>query len=345
MDRPRVFVLYTGGTIGMRATAGGYVPEPGRLAERVHAMPELEMPGMPEVTLEECDPLLDSADMRPADWLRIADRIAHHYDDYDGFVVLHGTDTMAYTASALPFMLQGLAKPVILTGAQIPLGFIRSDARDNLVTSLAIAARGDVPEVCVYFAEKLMRGCRSVKVDADGLDAFASPNYPSLGTAGIDIKIRPELVRDPGTELRALHVQPLDGPVVAALRLFPGISGRLLMNVLQPPLQGLVLETYGVGNGPALDAEFMGALRRATTREENPIVVVATSQCVRGTVDHSGYATGAALRDAGVRSGRDMTTEAALAKLYYLIRCGHGPERIAELIEQDLVGELTVPRS
>lgn len=340
MARPRVFVLYTGGTIGMGATDAGYAPEPGDLARRVRALPELEAPGMPEIELEECDPLLDSADMQPSDWLRMAERIEANYDRFDGFVILHGTDTMAYTASALPFMLQGLAKPVILTGAQIPIGRVRSDARDNLVTSLTIAARGDVPEVTVYFAEKLMRGCRTVKVNADGLDAFASPNYPPLGEAGIEIRIRHELVRRPGRHLETLHVHPLDGPVVAALRLFPGISARMLDNFLRPPLQGVVLETYGVGNGPARDKEFLAVLRRATSGPE-PIVIVATSQCVRGTVDHAGYATGAALRDAGVRSGRDMTSEAALAKLYYLIRSGHDAAEVAALVERDLVGELT----
>lgn len=346
MNRKRVLVVYTGGTIGMRETADGYAPEPGDLAQRVRAMPELFARDMPEIVIEECDPLLDSADMLPADWLRIADVIAENYADFDGFVVLHGTDTMAYTASALPFMLRGLAKPVILTGSQIPLGRVRSDAHDNLITSLAIAARGDVPEVCIYFAEKLMRGCRTVKVNADGLDAFASPNFPALGTAGIHIRIRSELVRRPTeTEaggLDALHVQPLDGPVVAALRLFPGISARMLDHILRPPLQGLVLETYGVGNGPARDGALMDVLRRATAPPD-PIVIVATSQCVRGTVDHSGYATGAALRAAGLRSGSDMTSEAALAKLYFLIRSGLPPEEIAVQVERNLVGELTEP--
>ncbi|MEZ5979021.1 MAG: asparaginase [Planctomycetota bacterium] len=340
MSRPRVLVVYTGGTIGMRATAAGYAPEPGHLANEVRELEELGAPGMPEVEIEEQEPLLDSADMRPADWLRIAGVIERNYEAFDGFVVLHGTDTMAYTASALPFMLRGLAKPVILTGAQIPIGRLRSDARDNLVTSLAIAARGDVPEVCVYFAEKLMRGCRTVKVNADGLDAFASPNYPVLGEAGIDITIHAERVREPGERLDAIHVQPLDGPIVGALRLFPGISAALLENVLRAPLQGLVLETYGVGNGPARDREFVRVLERATGGPD-PIVVVATSQCVRGTVDLSGYATGRALRDAGVRSGADMTSEAALAKLYYLIRLGLPADEIAARVERDEVGELT----
>jgi len=340
MSRPNVFVLYTGGTIGMRPSASGFAPEGGYLAELMAGMPELSGPEMPDFVLEECEPLLDSANMRPADWLRIAARIEENYDAFDGFVVLHGTDTMAYTASALPFMLRGLAKPVVLTGSQIPMGRARSDARDNLVTSLAIAARGDVPEVCVYFAERLMRGCRTVKVNADGLDAFDSPNHPALGEAGIEIRIRHELVRRPGRELETLEVQPLDGPIVGALRLFPGIDAKLLENVLRPPLQGIVLETYGIGNGPARDAAFLEVLKRATSGPD-PIVVVATSQCVRGTVDLTSYATGAALREAGVVSGHDMTTEAALAKLYYLIRCGYGSEEIAGEMGRDLVGELT----
>lgn len=340
MSRPNVYVLYTGGTIGMRPSASGYAPEGGYLSELMGDMPELSGPEMPDFVLEECDPLLDSANMRPADWLRIAGHIERNYDAFDGFVVLHGTDTMAYTASALPFMLQGLAKPVILTGSQIPMGRARSDGRDNLMTSLAIAARGDVPEVCVYFAEKLMRGCRTVKVNADGLDAFDSPNYPPIGVAGIDIKIRHEHVRAAGEELEPLRVQPLDGPIVSALRLFPGISAQMLSNVLRAPLQGLVLETYGIGNGPANDDAFLEVLRQATSGPD-PIVVVATSQCVRGTVDLASYATGAALREVGVRSGHDMTTEAALAKLYYLIRTGLSPAEIADLVECNLVGELT----
>ena len=345
MGKKRVLVVYTGGTIGMRATtASGFEPQAGDLTRRIENMPELAAPEMPAVVIEECDPLLDSADMRPGDWLRIADIIARNYADFDGFVVLHGTDTMAYTASALPFMLRGLAKPVILTGSQIPIGRVRSDARDNLITSLVIAARGDVPEVCVYFAEKLMRGCRTVKVNADRLEAFESPNYPLLGKVGIRIDIRHELLRQPlatkGGRLEPLRVQPLDGPVVAALRLFPGISAEMLDNVLRPPLQGLVLEAYGVGNGPARDREFLDVLRRATAPPDD-IVVVATSQCVRGSVDHSGYATGAALRAAGVRSGADMTSEAALAKLYFLIRSGLSQAEIADQIERDLVGELT----
>ena len=187
----RLYIAYTGGTIGMSRTPDGYAPAPGFLAAQMAAMPELADPRMPGYDIHEYDPLLDSSNMRPADWVRIGHDIVAHYDAYDGFIVLHGTDTMAYTASALPFFLQGLGKPVIVTGSQIPLCEIRNDARANLITSMLIAAEYPVPEVCLYFGGKLLRGCRAVKVDADGLEAFDSPKYPPLGVAGVEIQIDP----------------------------------------------------------------------------------------------------------------------------------------------------------
>ena len=187
----RLYIAYTGGTIGMSRTPDGYAPAPGFLAAQMAAMPELADPRMPGYDIHEYDPLLDSSNMRPADWVRIGQDIVAHYDAYDGFLVLHGTDTMAYTASALPFFLQGLRKPVIVTGSQIPLCEIRNDARANLITSMLIAAEYPLPEVCLYFGGKLLRGCRSVKVDADGLEAFDSPKYPPLGVAGVEIQIDP----------------------------------------------------------------------------------------------------------------------------------------------------------
>ncbi|MCU1348290.1 MAG: ansA, partial [Acidobacteria bacterium] len=183
--KKRVYVAYTGGTIGMERTAGGYVPRPGYLQKQMAAMPELRHASMPKFTIHEYAPLLDSSNMTPREWVKIAHDIARHYDDYDGFVVLHGTDTMAYTSSALPFMLHGLRKPVIISGSQIPLCEVRNDARENLITSLLIAATYDIPEVCLYFGGKLLRGCRAVKVSADGFAAFDSPNHPPLGTVGI----------------------------------------------------------------------------------------------------------------------------------------------------------------
>jgi L-asparaginase len=262
----RVYIADTGGTIGMKKTAEGYAPAPGYLAEQMATMPELQNEGMPAYDIHQYDPLLDSSNMTPADWVKIAHDIATHYDEYDGFIVLHGTDTMAYTASALPFMLQGLQKPVIFTGSQIPLCEVRNDARENLITALLIAADYPIAEVCLYFGNKLLRGCRAVKVDADGFAAFDSPNYPPLGTVGIDIEINWQLAQSPAGRWRALTVTKMGQTRIGALRLFPGISAEIVSHILQPPLQGLVLEAYGVGNGPSSDKAFMAALEEAADR-------------------------------------------------------------------------------
>ena len=336
--RKRVYIAYTGGTIGMQRTRDGYSPEPGYLQQQMSAMPELTHRSMPSFTIHEYDPLLDSSNMTPREWVKIARDIAEHYDHYDAFLVLHGTDTMAYTSSALPFLLHGLGKPVIVTGSQIPLCEIRNDARENLITSLLIAANHPVPEVCLYFGGKLLRGCRAVKVSADGFAAFDSPNVPPLGNVGIDIEINWEDVRRPRAKQK-FEVQPMVGRVVvSALRLFPGITPELVRNVLRPPLQGLVLEAYGVGNGPDHDAELLDAIADATSRG---VVIVDCTQCLEGSVMLGEYAAGSALARAGVISGFDLTAEAALAKLYYLFGRGYAPERVKREMQKDLRGELT----
>jgi len=337
MTRKRVYIAHTGGTIGMNRTRNGYGPQLGYLQEQMDAMPELEHPSIPQFTIHDYDPLLDSSNMTPVEWVTIARDIAQHHDEYDGFIVLHGTDTMAYTASALPFMLEGLRKPVVITGSQIPLCEVRNDARENLITSLLIAANYEIPEVCLYFGGKLLRGCRSTKVSADGFAAFDSPNFPPLGEVGIDIEVNWNLVRKSNGS-GALHVHELGTPVVSALRLFPGISPDLLRNVLRPPLQGLVLEAYGVGNGPDQDRDFINALTEATRRG---VVIVDCTQCLEGTVNLGEYAAGSALARAGVISGYDMTAEAALAKLYYLFSRGLQPARVKREMQKDLRGELT----
>ena len=337
MKRKRVYIAYTGGTIGMNRTRAGYLPEGGYLQQQLREMPELRHPSMPSVTIHEYSPLLDSANMTPAEWVKIARDIAANYAKSDGFVVLHGTDTMAYTASALPFMLRGLGKPVIITGSQIPLCEIRNDARENLITSLLIAAKYPVPEVCLYFGGKLLRGCRAVKVSANGFAAFDSPNVPPIGIVGSDIEIQEPL--RPAAK-RKLKVEEFDTTVVvSALRLFPGISPDLVRNVLRPPLKGLVLETYGVGNGPDKDKAFLEAIGEATKRG---VVIVDCTQCLEGTVDLSEYAAGSALARAGVISGFDMTTEAALAKLYYLFSRRYSPARVKREMQRDICGEITL---
>lgn len=316
----------------------GYEPRQGYLAKLLERMPELHDPSMPQVALVEFQPLLDSADNRPADWLRMAQEIAARYDQIDGVVLLHGTDTMAYSAAALSFLLNGLGKPVILTGSQVPLAQVRSDARENLIASLQLAARTDLHEVCVYFSGLLLRGSRATKVSASGFNAFDSPNEAPLGQVGIDISLRPGAARPP--QPGPLRVPGLTDVTVAALRLFPGIEARFVSHVLQEPLRGLVLETYGAGNAPSRDPALLAALEEATARG---VVIVNTTQCLRGRVDMSGYATGAALLDAGVVGGADMTPEAALTKLIYLLGSGHAPEQVRQLMQQDLRGELTPP--
>jgi len=333
--RRRVYIANTGGTIGMKKTPAGYAPAAGYLQSLMARIPELSDPLVPEYVVGDYAPLLDSSNMTPDDWLKIATDIDAHYEDFDGFVVLHGTDTMAYTASALPFMLDGLAKPVILTGSQI--------------TALLIAADPRVTEVCLYFGGKLLRGCRTEKVNADGFDAFASPNFPPLGVAGIDIEIDYSRMLPPSRPSFQL-LAPMPGaaggpssePVVAALRIFPGISATILRNVLQPPLRGLVLEAYGVGNAPDRDQDLLAALQDATSRG---LVIVACTQCLRGTVDLGDYATGSALAKAGVVSGFDLTAEAALAKMFHLFHRSHDAQKVKRLMQVSLRGELTPPRT
>jgi L-asparaginase len=301
--------------------------------------PELTADGIPEFEVHEYETLLDSSNMVPGDWNRIAADIEQNYEQFDGFVILHGTDTMAYSASALSFMLEGLAKPVVLTGSQIPLSEVRNDARENLLTALIIAGSTSVPEVCLYFDGLLLRGNRATKVNASGFDAFDSPNHPPLGHAGVHIEIdRQRVLSRVRIPTRARLFESHNR--VAAIRLFPGISSDVLENIVKPPLSGLILECYGAGNAPEREQGFLEAIRAANQRG---VVIVDVTQCLRGSVDLASYATGSALARAGVISGFDMTAEAALTKLLYLFELGLGPDQIKREMQRNLRGELTVP--
>ena len=274
--------------------------------------------------------------MTVREWNCIAALIAEKYDDYDGFVVLHGTDTMAYTASALSFMLDGLDKPVVLTGSQIPLCEIRSDGRDNLITALLITGEGIVREVCLYFGGKLLRGNRATKYSADGLIAFVSPNYPSLAEAGISIKYNEAalLPRQEG----GLKLRTLDNIPIGVIKVFPGIQFSLFEAIMTEKLRGIVIETFGAGNIPGDGNALLPIIRKAF---QNGTVLTVCSQCPQGAVSLGTYETSSALKKAGAVSGLDMTTEAAVAKLYYLFSCGYDKEKIKQAMEEDLRGEIS----
>ncbi|VFQ47483.1 asparaginase [Desulfoluna butyratoxydans] len=336
--KKKIYIADTGGTIGMKPGDRGYEPSPGYLKEQMAKMAVLKSPSMPEYHIHEYDPPLDSSSMSPSAWFDIAEDIAAHHAEYDGFLVIHGTDTMAYTASALPFMLEGLQKPVILTGGQIPLCEVRNDSRENLITAMLLAAREDIHEVCLFFDNRLFRGNRTTKWNAGGFDAFDSPNFPPLGTTGIDIEINRDLLLPKPEGQGALRVQRLYSSPVAVLRLFPGISAAVVKNLLAPPIKGLVLETYGVGNAPDNDPELMAVLKEATDRG---VVVVNCTQCLKGRVMMGTYATGSALLEAGVISGFDMTPEAALAKMFFLFSTRSDAGEIRELMQASLKGEMT----
>jgi L-asparaginase len=334
-NKRRVYIAYTGGTIGMQRTAQGYQPTRGFLTSQIRELQARFPEQLPELVVQEYEPLLDSANMMPQDWLHMAEDIERHYDEFDGFVILHGTDTMAYSASALSFMLEDLSKPVIFTGSQIPAGEIRTDAFDNLIGALMIAGFHPVPEVAIYFHNHLYRGNRCQKIDATGFDAFASPNYPPLATVGTHIEIHKELLqRYPS---RPFRVQRLSPPSIATVDLFPGFDAGILNSLVANGVNGIILRTYGMGNAPVKDNRLLEALQAATDRG---VVVVNCTQCFRGRVDMKGYATGHALLQAGVTSGHDMTAEAALTKLYYLFSAGLDIEAIRRAMEENLRGEL-----
>lgn len=337
-----VLMIFTGGTVSMAAD-----PETGALRpvdfESVQKlMPELSQMGI-KISVIPLLPLVDSSDVNPDVWERIALTIEENYDEYDGFVVLHGTDTMSYTASALSFMLTGLKKPVIFTGSQIPIGVMRTDAKENLITAVEIAAarkngRPIVPEVCIFFEDKLFRANRTTKQNSEHFSAFKSYNYPPLAEAGVHIKYLHHNIAK-YDEDAILHVRTKTDRNIAILKIFPGIMEHTVNGILNiEGLKAVILETFGAGNAPRGDW-FYQALKKAT---EKGIIIVNKSQCGTGTVEMGLYETSLNLLNAGVISGYDSTTEALVAKLMYLLGDNGDLNKVRKQMEQSLCGEMTI---
>lgn len=331
-----VYIIYTGGTIGMEKTPGGYVPKANYLAGQMAKSSALAHEDIPAYTLNEYQPLLDSSNMTPQHWTQIANDIKAHYDQFDGFIILHGTDTMAYTASALSFMLENLGKPVILTGSQVPLAEAHTDARENLITAMLLAQHPFLPEVCIYFNRRLFRGNRARKMDAHSFAAFTSPNYPVLADVGIHIDLHTQCLLPIPTQ--ALTVQTVTSKMIVYQRLFPGFNADILKKIIELPLQALILETYGIGNAPSDDLLLLATLEAASAKG---IIVINSSQCEIAQVDMQSYATGKALQDAGVMGAGDMTPEAIIGKLYYLLSKYPALADVKTQFANDLRGELT----
>ena len=335
MKRKRIYIAYTGGTIGMKKSSRGYIPAEGFLTETVINNAEFNREEMPLFDIHEYCPLIDSSDMSPAHWQLIADDIKSKYHDYDGFVVLHGTDTMAYTASALSFMFENLTKPVIVTGSQIPLSQLRSDGQVNLLNAMFLAANYPIAEVSLFFNNQLFRGNRATKAHADGFNAFASPNLEPLALSGINIQlIKGQLSPYVENELQVTTITPQP---IGVLYLYPGISKDVVKSLVNDNIKALVLLSFGVGNAPQ-DPDFLDVISEASKRG---MVIVNLTQCLKGHVNMGGYATGNALLNIGVISGYDMTLEACLTKLHYLFSQNLEIETIRHLMQDNLRGELS----
>ncbi|MDR1500285.1 MAG: type I asparaginase [Tannerellaceae bacterium] len=339
---PSILLVYTGGTIGMTENAVTGSLEPFEFKHISDNMPELKRLGC-RVEAYEFMPPVDSADMGGDEVRLIASVIERNYNDYDGFVVLHGTDTMAYTASTLSFMLEGLGKAVVFTGSQLPIGKLRTDGRENLITAIEIAAafeggRAMAPEVTILFDNVLYRGNRTSKVNTDNFRAFQSPNFPPLATAGVTISYNTAAIRRPAEGDIFKVDASLDGHIVV-LRLFPGIPRDMVGGILGlTGYKGVVMETYGSGNAPSSE-DFIGPLRAAV---ERGVVIVNVTQCLTGSVAMERYETGRKLLEIGVLSGYDMTTECAVAKMMCLTGRGYRGDELKARFLRPLAGEFTI---
>ena len=327
-----VLLIYTGGTIGMYKTNEGCL-RPFDLDTLSTQIPELRTFDIDINAISIAQPI-DSSNMSKEVWIQLAEIIDKEYNKYNGFVILHGSDTMSYTASALSFMLENLNKPVILTGAQLPIGVRRTDAKENIITSIEIAAKGNIPEVCVYFEYRLMRGNRCTKANAEHFEAFKSPNFINLAEAGLNIKYSPLKYDYNHKDLKA-HTNLCED--VHILKLFPSMKKEYITQLLELPYEGIILETFGAGN--ATTANWF--LRAIQTAIDNGKLILNVSQCLSGGVSQGLYETSSKLEELGVISGKDMTTEAALAKMMFLLGTDYSQEEIKQHLQISLRGELS----
>lgn len=344
MTKSSILMIYTGGTIGMKQDPVDMTLKPFDFSQILDEVPELKKFAF-RVDAFTFNPLIDSSDVEPSMWQKLAGLIKERYDDYDGFVILHGTDTMAYSASALSFMLENLSKPVVFTGSQLPIGVPRTDGKENLVSAVEIASARDsnghsiVPEVSIYFNSKLLRGNRSTKTSSEAFSAFSSPNFPSLAEAGISIKYDLGAIRRPDFWEVPLKISTELDTRVSILKIHPGITPQVMRYFLcGPETRAVILETYGSGNAPSKQW-FTDIIREAS---EMGKIIMNVTQCLSGTVDMSIYATGKALKELGVISGQDITTEGALGKLFYLMGKSKDNECVKKRLGENLQGEISI---